>query len=256
MENIHSFIHFTCIGILCLASIFPITAQSNLFTYHTFKNEAGDSLQYRRLVSDYGEDLAHPLVIFLHGVGERGADNEAQLQWGVKNFAADRILKTYKPVVIVPQCPADDYWSNLDFEGVAFKPTPTRTMALLEELIRETIATLSIDPNRVYITGLSMGGYGTFDALSRYPDLFAAAMPVCGAGDPKMAEKFAHIPTWIFHGVQDNTVVPQHATDMYQALIAAGAYPGMTIYPDTGHFSWIAAYSDPSTLDWLFSKSK
>jgi predicted peptidase len=101
-----------------------------------------------------------------------------------------------------------------------------------------------------------MGGYGSFDAIERYPNLFAAAMPVCGGGDTSKAKSIAHIPIWIFHGAEDAAVDPQNAINMAEALRKAGAHPGLTIYPETGHFSWIAAYSDKQAMDWLFRQHK
>lgn len=113
-----------------------------------------------------------------------------------------------------------------------------------------------IDSNRIYITGLSMGGYGTYDAISRYPDLFAAAVPVCGAGDVAKAKVFAHVPIWIFHGAEDPAVDPGYSYAMLAALIKAGAHPGFTVYPEVGHFSWLPAYSDPLMMEWLFRQHK
>ena len=101
-----------------------------------------------------------------------------------------------------------------------------------------------------------MGGFGTFDAISRYPDLFAAAVPVCGGGDIKKADAIAHLPIWIFHGALDSTVSATLSHSMLGALTDAGANPGYTQYPKTGHFSWIAAYDDEMMMDWLFSQKK
>ena len=101
-----------------------------------------------------------------------------------------------------------------------------------------------------------MGGYGTYDLLMRRPELFAAAVPVCGAGDITKASEIAHIPIWIFHGAKDDVVDPKNSIEMYSALLKEGAKPGLTIYPEAGHFSWIPAYSDPMLMPWLFDKKK
>ena len=101
-----------------------------------------------------------------------------------------------------------------------------------------------------------MGGFGTFDAIERYPNLFAAAVPVCGGGDKSKASTISHIPIWIFHGAEDATVNPAFSLDMAQALSKSGAHPGLTIYPEVGHFSWIGAYSDPMMFEWLFRQHK
>jgi predicted peptidase len=129
-------------------------------------------------------------------------------------------------------------------------------MKLLMELIKEVKTKLPVDTSRIYITGLSMGGYGTFDAIERYPHVFAAAVPVCGGGDTSKASSIAHIPIWIFHGAEDAVVNPQLSLDMVEALTKAGAHPGFTQYPEVGHFSWLSAYNDPLLLEWLFRQRK
>jgi predicted peptidase len=149
-------------------------------------------------------------------------------------------------------------WGNFSSEnsGMQLLPGPTKPMELVIQLIKESIKTLPVDTNRIYITGLSMGGFGTFDAIQRYPDLFAAAVPVCGGGDVSKASVIASKPIWIFHGAEDPSVSPANAADMFNALTKAGAHPGFTQYPETGHFSWIGAYSDKMMMEWLFRQHK
>ncbi len=101
-----------------------------------------------------------------------------------------------------------------------------------------------------------MGGYGTFDAIMRYPDLFAAAVPVCGGGDTSKASRIAHLPIWMFHGADDVVVSPDLSANMTRALFNAGARPGFTLYPEVGHFAWLAAYSDQNMMEWLFRQHK
>lgn len=242
--------------LLLWGSMTNALAQSSLFSFEQYQSADGDTLNYRQLVSDYDPVSKYPLVIFLHGSGERGSDNEAQLKWGVMHFATARNMKRYHPIVIAPQCPEKMSWANFSFEDGTLKPTPSKPMKLVIELIHQVMEQYPVDPHRIYITGLSMGGIGTFDALSRYPNLFAAAVPVCGAGDPSKASTFAHIPIWIFHGAMDQTVDVDYAHKMVEALTKAGAHPGLTQYPGTGHFSWIAAYSDTMMMDWLFNQRK
>ena len=201
----------------------------------------------------------YPLVIFLHGSGERGNDNEAQLKWGVMNFATDQNMALHPAIVIAPQCPANMDWSHFaSGKGtqITLQPTPSKPMELLMELIHQAIKNLPVDTNRIYITGLSMGGFGTYDAIERYPHLFAAAVPVCGGGDVSRAATIAHIPMWIFLGSEDAAVNPLYAFEMLQALTKAGAHPGFTQYPEVGHFSWLGAYSDPHMMEWLFRQHK
>ena len=247
------------IFLICISISWETFAQAHLFGKREFVGANNDTLRYRQLDFDYSEGSKYPLVIFLHGAGERGNGNEAQLRWGVTNFANDDIMKVHRPIVIAPQCPREQAWGNYGGfrDGkITIKKEPTTQMKLLKQLIDQMITEYPIDTDRIYITGLSMGGFGTFDALARYPDLFAAAVPVCGGGDVSTAKNFAHVPMWIFHGALDQVVEPKLSREMLEALIAAGAHPGYTEYPDTGHFSWIATYSDPMMMDWLFSQRK
>lgn len=228
------------------------------FSYEKYvKNN--DTLLYRQLYPDNVQGKKYPLVIFLHGAGERGNENEAQLKWGIANLASDEQMKLHPAIVIAPQCPAGDRWSN--FAGynngsMKLESAPSRPMKLVIGLIQKMMKSMPVDPDRIYITGLSMGGFGTFDLLARYPDLFAAAVPVCGGGDEATASVFSRVPVWIFHGAEDPTVNPDYSIKMADALKRAGAKPGLTLYPDTGHFSWIAAYSEPLMWEWMFRQRK
>ena len=234
-------------------------SQPPLFSFETYKNASGDSLSYRFLFPDNDPSRKYPLVIFLHGSGERGNDNNAQLKWGVMNFASDENMKKYPAYVIAPQCPTGLQWANATRGKngeISMQNSPSKPMQLLMELINEAKKKFNVDTNRIYITGLSMGGYGTFDALERYPHLFAAAVPVCGSGDISKAASIAHIPIWMFGGADDPSVNPNLLYDMVNALVKLGVHPGFTEYPNVGHFSWIAAYNDPMMMTWLFSQHK
>jgi predicted peptidase len=237
-----------------------VISQSSVFAFERYTNGKGDTLNYRQLTPDSDTLRRYPLVIFLHGSGERGNDNESQLKWGVMNFANDQNMIKYPAYVIVPQCPLKMAWANFSSEKGSrerlLQPTPTKPMELLIALIRQLIQKLRIDTNRIYITGLSMGGFGTYDAIERYPDLFAAAVPVCGGGDVTRAASIAHLPLWIFAGAEDAAVNPLYSFDMVEALTKVGAHPGFTLYPEVGHFSWLGAYSDPLMMAWLFRQHK
>ncbi|MFT4847528.1 MAG: putative peptidase [Sediminicola sp.] len=244
------------IVLFCLGNIINSFSQSSLFSFEKYVNANGDTLNYRQLISDYDPISKYPLVIFLHGSGERGDDNEAQLKWGVLNFASDQNMKMHPSIIIAPQCPENMSWGNFSSEDMSLQDSPSEPMKLLIELINQAVLKMPVDINRIYITGLSMGGYGTFDIISRYPNLFAAAVPVCGGGDVSKASSISHIPIWIFHGALDGTVDPILSQDMVEALTKAGAHPGFTQYPEVGHFSWIAAYSDTMMMEWLYSQRK
>ena len=234
-------------------------AQPSRFSFEKFINK-GDTLNYRQLFPDADTLRRYPLIIFLHGSGERGNDNDAQLKWGVMNFATDQMMILHPAFVIAPQCPAKMSWANFSNPNnraeMSLLPSPSKPMELLIALIHQLIKNFRIDSNRIYITGLSMGGFGTFDAIERYPYLFAAAVPVCGGGDVSKASSIAHIPAWIFHGAEDPAVNPRLSIDMAAALTKAGAHPGLTVYPEVGHFSWLGAYSDQLMLEWMFRQHK
>jgi predicted peptidase len=235
-------------------------AQPSRFATLKYKNAAGDTLNYRLLFPDADTLRKYPLVIFLHGSGERGSDNDAQLKWGVENFATDQNMMLHPAIVIAPQCPEKMSWSNFSRTRVSSEmrmlPDPSKPMQLVIELIHQLEKTMPVDTNRVYITGLSMGGFGTYDAIERYPGLFAAAVPVCGGGDVSKVSTIAHLPIWIYLGSEDPAVNPSYSLDMLEALTKAGAHPGFTQYPEVGHFSWLGAYSDPLMLEWLFRQHK
>jgi predicted peptidase len=249
-------IAIACFAMFCVNMRAAFSQSPSRFSVEKYVGDKGDTLLYRQLYPDSDPLRKYPLVVFLHGSGERGNDNEAQLKWGVANFATDKNMSHYPAVVIVPQCPRNMGWSNFSRADMKLQPTPSRPMELLMGLIRQVIKTMPVDTNRIYITGLSMGGYGTYDAIERYPNLFAAAVPVCGAGDTSRAASIAKMPIWIYHGAEDPAVNPIYSLQMLQALTNAGAHPGFTQYPEVGHFSWLGAYSDPLMFEWLFRQHK
>jgi len=228
----------------------------SLLEKRTFTGLAGVNLQYRLLKPEnYDPKEKYPLVIFLHGMGERGDDNAAQLKWGVEEFTKSENRKKYPCFLMAPQCPTKGNATWAGF-GMEFQKEPTEPMRLLLDAIPALMKDFSIDENRIYITGLSMGGFGTWDALVRKPELFAAAVPICGGGDVKTAEKVAKIPIWVFHGAKDNAVPVARSRDMVAALKKAGGAPKYTEYPSVGHDSWIPAYKDAEMFAWLFAQKK
>lgn len=199
-----------------------------------------------------------PLVIFLHGAGERGDDNEKQLTHVAHIFTDSATQAQFPAYVIAPQCAEGHRWAEVDWNKTAHT-TPkniSKYLGLTVELVDWLSETLPIDTNRIYITGLSMGGFGTWDLLARMPDKFAAAAPVCGGGDTAAAYKMSKVPIWVFHGAKDKVVPVSRSRDMVKAIKDAGGNPRYTEYPDLGHFSWDAAYNEEEFLEWLFSQSK
>lgn len=223
---------------------------------HVFEDR-GRKLPYRLLKPLKIEDgKKYPLVVFLHGAGERGTDNEKQLVHGVPQFAAN--LEKYPCFLIAPQCPDGKRWVEVDWSADSHTQPkePGEVGRLTLALVEKSIQALPVDRKRVYLTGLSMGGYGTWDLLARRPDLFAAAAPVCGGADEATARKIKAIPIWAFHGGKDTTVQPARSRNMIAALKKAGGHPKYTEYPDVGHNSWDNAYRDPELFRWLFAQKK
>jgi predicted peptidase len=225
----------------------------------TYTDPQGKTLLYRLLKPEgYDPAKKYPLVVFLHGAGERGNDNEAQLKHGVKEFVKADVRKQYPCVLVAPQCPQRQVWAGLEggFNSHKQAAKPSEPGRLVLELVGAMQKEYSIDPNRIYLTGLSMGGYGTWDLLARRPKLFAAGVPVCGGGDESTAERIVKIPIWVFHGDKDNSVPVARSRTMVEALKKAGGHPKYTEYPGVGHNSWDKAYADPELMNWLFKQNK
>ncbi|MAU25810.1 MAG: phospholipase [Muricauda sp.] len=229
-----------------------------------FESERG-TMPYRLLLpEDYDATKKYPLVLFLHGSGERGNDNEAQLVHGSGLFLKEDVRKKYPAIVVFPQCAANDSWAKVDVKGewgnrefVFFDDAePTRAMELLEELIDYLKDQYPIDSKRMYVGGLSMGGMGTFELVRRNPRTFVAAFPICGGANPEIAKKLRKTAWWVFHGEADNVVPPKYSTQMVRALEDVGAEVRYSLYPDVGHDSWTNTFAEPDLLSWLFSRSK
>lgn len=193
----------------------------------------GDTLPYRVLLPmNFDSSKIYPVIFFLHGAGERGRDNEKQLIHGSKLFAKEEIRKQFPAIVIMPQCPADDYWANvLRIHDEAGKRLfyfledgePGRYMVLLQELVHHVLSAWPVKRDQVYVGGLSMGGMGTFELVRRMPGIFAAAFPICGGANPATAKRMKDVNWWIFHGAKDNVVPPLHSENMVSALKNARA---------------------------------
>ena len=248
---------------ICLLLSIPLIGQFDLFEKKEFICKNGDRLPYRILYPEnYNESDKYPLVLFLHGAGERGNDNEKQLVHGVKTFLNPAHRSKYPCIVIAPQCPSDSYWASakydrtsspVDFDyNYSYEMTDGFEMAM--ELTKSIIKKEAVDKKRVYITGLSMGGMGTFEAVGRYPRLFAAAAPVCGGGDSNAyGKKQSKVSFWIFHGDADQVVPVENSRQMHQRLKNLKTNVKYTEYPGVGHNSWDHAYTEEKLLSWLFA---
>jgi predicted peptidase len=225
-----------------------------------------DTLNYRILYpSDYDVNRKYPLVLLLHGAGERGNDNEAQLKWGGDLFVDSTNRVEYPAFVIFPQCPADDFWANIKREpekkdslgGFSFvnSKQPRKSLGLVSRLVDSMAQTPQVNTKKMYVGGLSMGGMGTFEILWRKPKFFAAAFPICGGGSAEQVKIYAkNFPVWVFHGASDPVVPVSNSRLMVKALKAAGAKVKYSEYPGVGHDSWNNAFAEPEFLKWLFAQ--
>jgi len=224
----------------------------------------GDTLPYRLLLPEnYNPNVKYPLILFLHGSGERGNDNALQLTHGAKLFLRESIRTKYPAVVVFPQCAAEESWSNykwsmVDGESrIEYSATVDKIkhQELLKGLVKKLKKDFNLDTNRLYVGGLSMGGMGTFDMIKANPKMFAAAFAICGGANPKIAKRISKPSWWIFHGEVDEVVSVKYSQQIYDALKAEGADVKLTIYPGVNHDSWTNAFAEPDLLKWLFSKS-
>lgn len=247
----------SCVPCLAQEGKAVVEDPEQLFEPREFVGANGETLKYRLLKpTPYNADREYPLVIFLHGAGERGSDNKAQLKHGMADFCKAKWRDKYPCYVIAPQCPTGKKWVEVDWSAPS-NDMPAKTsdsLQLVFELTDTMVKDSAVNDNRIYITGLSMGGYGTWDALARRPSFFAAAIPICGGGDPKTAERFANVPLWCFHGDQDEAVPVKRSREMVDALKAAGGMPKYTEYAGVGHNSWAQTYADPGVFEWLFTQ--
>ncbi len=191
-----------------------------------------------------GQDKKWPLIIYLHGGGERGSSLDL-----VKTHGIPKIVETQDLpfVALSPQCPSNYWWSDF--------------LPLLDDMIQQAVDTLNVDPHRVYLTGNSMGGYGTWHFAVEYPHRLAAIAPICGSGPwmynvRERLSSMVHIPTWAFHGAEDEIVLPIESQVMVRDLQEAGGDARLTLYPGVGHDSWTQTYADGALYDWFLAHKR
>ena len=172
------------------------------------------------------------LLLFLHGKGERGHADSVKRHGPPKHIENGA---AYPFIVLSPICPLESWWD------------PETLATLLDHVCGDH----RVDPDRIYVTGLSMGGFGTWGLGLAFPDRFAAIAPICGGGSPYLADRIAHLPVWAFHGAKDSVVPLYESQRMIDALERCGARPKFTIYADAGHDAWTEAYTDTELTDWL-----
>ena len=191
------------------------------------------------LPSDYEERESWPLLLFLHGAGERGSDLEKLKVHGPPKLIAAG--QDFPMIIVSPQCPARSWW---DVDSLS---------ALLDEIEEK----YHVDTSRVYLSGLSMGGFGTWALASAQPERFAAIAPICGGGEPIMARfRLSSVPAWVFHGAKDPVVPPRRSEEMVEALRRARGEVKSTVYPEADHDSWTETYNNPQLYEWLLAHQK
>jgi predicted peptidase len=183
-------------------------------------------------------DRRWPLILFLHGRGESGSNLDRVKRHGLARRLDEGL--ELPAIVVSPQCPAGGWW----------------TTDVLSALLDEVSEQYAVDADRVYVTGLSMGGYGTWALALRYPDRFAAIAPVCGGGDPARACTIRHVPVWAFHGAKDDVVAFEKSEEMVAALRACDGNVRFTVYPEARHDSWTATYANPELYAWLLAQRR
>jgi len=212
------------------------------FLSRVFKDPDGKGAKYVLFIPHgYKGDEPYPLILFLHGLGESGSDGRMQAQVGL-GPVIKRQEKKFPFIAVFPQSQKKS-WQ-------AANPDAQRALSILAEVEKE----YRVDPKRIYLTGLSMGGFGTWSLAAAHPDRWAAIAPICGGGNPKNAEKIKDIPCWCFHGAADKTVSAENSRTMINAIKAAGGHPKYTEYPGVGHNSWDKAYATPELYQWFLEQ--
>jgi len=234
--------------------------QTYTYTGGEYKDEAFKWRLLKPLQVEAGKK--YPVILFLHGAGERGSDNKNQLKYFGQTITTNDNRQKFPCFVIAPQCRNNQKWSAANWSDTSSAPLGEATdqakvaLGILDEVLKK----YPCDDKRIYLTGLSMGGYGTWEIAARYPEKFACAVPICGGGDEAQATKLAKLPIWCFHGGADNVVPTVRSRKMVDAIKAASGNIKYTEFPGVGHNSWDPAYNgtkeSPAVIPWMFEQVK
>lgn len=253
-----------CAALLLLASAVTYALEPyGEYEKNIFVSSQGDSLSYRLLRPEtVKEGKKYPLVLFLHGAGERGTDNQKQLVHGGQMWLNPVNREEHPAFILAPQCPPDGYWAypsrpaSFSPDAMTVVDEPTPIVRTLMELLETFLEQPQVDKDRIYVMGLSMGGMGTFDLAIRYPEIFAAAVPICGTVNPSRLSAAKDVKFRIYHGDADDIVPVEGSRQAYKALKAAGGNVIYIEFPGVNHGSWNPAFNDPAFIPWLFSQKK
>lgn len=252
-------------GLWLLSILFVSSSVSAQFKPHemmkpyAYTNEFGEVLICQLWAPQFlVPEKKYPLILFLHGSGECGIDNERQTRAGLPSLLKQLVLQPEPVIVLAPQCQTGNWWvKNLAMQPdyhAAKEPTASLDIAL--ELCRHLVQAKQADPDRLYITGLSLGGFGAWDAIQRDPSFFAAAVPICGGGDPHFARALKALPIRVFHGSDDKNVHPDCSRRMVRAIESVGGNISYTEYEHGAHVIWDQAYSDKDLIPWLLKQTR
>ena len=225
------------------------------FQQRVYKTSKKDSIRYLLFVpKNYNPKKHYPVILWLHGKSSRGTNLNTLLTWGDQYgplfFTRLENQKNYPSFVVAPQCPPGELWA-----GPWGQPA-SRQQKLIVKLLKHLRSRYKIDSKRQYVVGVSMGGFGTWDLIGRYPKTFAAAMPMCGGGYPERALRLKNTAIWAFHGKADKAVSPKRSREMVEAARKADTEVRYTEYEGVGHDVWVPAFKEPEFLPWLFSQKR
>lgn len=242
------------------AALWPLQRRAasqgaSVFLERTHRNSRGESMPYRLFVPrGHVRQSTYPLVLWLHGGRGPRSDRDKPISEGNRVgshvWTSPRNQSRNPCFVLAPQCPPNEVWADIE------TARPTKHLQLAFEILRELQQEYRVDDRRLYVVGQSMGGFGTWSLVSQYPRVFAAAVPVCGGGDPAEAPKLSGLPVWAFHGEEDEAVSVVRSREMIAAIRRAGGSPRYTEYEGMGHVIWDKVFSEPGLLPWVFAQKR